>query len=85
MVNILDFHCLGDYESFTREWCYGYGNQIVAKPERLGEKLREEGLMLRRTKRDVLRELPPKRRLVMPVAVSYTHLDVYKRQGRSLR
>ena len=67
VVNILDFHFLGDYESFTREWCYGYGNQIVAKPELLGEKLREEGLMLRRTKRDVLRELPPKRRLVMPV------------------
>ncbi len=67
VVNILDFHFLGDYESFTREWCYGYGGQIVAKPELLGEKLREEGLMLRRTKRDVLKELPPKRRLVMPV------------------
>ena len=67
VVNILDYHFLGDYESFTREWCYGYGGQIVAKPELLGEKLRQEGLMLRRTKRDVLKELPPKRRLVMPV------------------
>lgn len=67
VVNILDYHFLGDYESFTREWCYGYGNQIVAKPELLGEKLREEGLMLRRTKGDVLSDLPPKRRLVMPV------------------
>ncbi len=67
VVNILDFHFLGDYESFTREWCYGYGNQIVAKPELLGEKLREEGLMLRRTKQDVLKDLPPKRRLVMAV------------------
>ncbi|MCI5957974.1 MAG: DEAD/DEAH box helicase [Clostridiales bacterium] len=67
VVNILDYHFLGDYESFTREWCYGYGNQIVAKPELLGEKLREEGLMLRRTKQEVLKELPPKRRLVMPV------------------
>lgn len=67
VVNILDYHFLGDYESFTREWCYGYGNQIVAKPELLGEKLREEGLMLRRTKQEVLTELPPKRRLVMPI------------------
>lgn len=67
VVNILDYHFLGDYESFTREWCYGYGNQIVAKPELLGEKLREEGMMLRRTKQDVLKDLPPKRRLVMPV------------------
>ena len=67
VVNILDYHFLGDFESFTREWCYGYGNQIVAKPELLGEKLREEGLMLRRTKQDVLKDLPPKRRLVMAV------------------
>lgn len=66
-VNILDYHFLGDYESFTREWCYGYGNQIVAKPELLGNKLREEGMMLRRTKQEVLKDLPPKRRLVMPV------------------
>lgn len=67
VVNILDYHFLGDYESFTREWCYGYGNQIVAKPELLGEKLREEGMMLRRTKHDVLSDLPPKRRLVMAI------------------
>lgn len=67
VVNILDFHSLGDYESFTREWCYGYGNRIVAKPELLGERLRREGLMLRRTKQEVLKELPPKRRLVMAV------------------
>ena len=64
VINILDFHCLGDWESFTREWCYGYNNKIVAKPELLGEHLRREGLMLRRTKDDVLKELPPKRRLI---------------------
>ena len=64
VINILDFHCLGDWESFTREWCYGYNNKIVAKPELLGEHLRREGLMLRRTKDEVLQELPPKRRLV---------------------
>lgn len=67
VVNILDYHFLGDYESFTREWCYGYGNQIVAKPELLGERLRSEGMMLRRTKQEVLKDLPPKRRLVMAV------------------
>lgn len=67
VINILDYHFLGDYESFTREWCYGYGNQIVAKPELLGAKLKEEGIMIRRTKQDVLKDLPPKRRLVMAV------------------
>lgn len=67
VINILDFHFLGDWESFSREWCYGYGNAIVAKPDLLGEHLRREGLMLRRTKQQVLSELPPKRRLVQEI------------------
>jgi len=67
VVNILDYHFLGDWESFTREWCYGYGNNIVIKPELLGEHLRREGVMLRRTKAEVLPELPEKRRLVQEI------------------
>jgi len=64
VINILDYHFLGDWESFSREWCYGYGNAVVVKPALLGDYLRREGLMLRRTKQEVLKELPPKRRLV---------------------
>ena len=64
VINILDYHFLGDWESFSREWCYGYGSAIVAKPELLGDYLKREGLMLRRTKEQVLSQLPPKRRLV---------------------
>ena len=64
VVNILDYHFLGDWESFSREWCYGYGSAVVAKPDVLGAYLRREGLMLRRTKQEVLQQLPPKRRLV---------------------
>ena len=67
VVNILDFHFLGSWESFSREWCYGYNSAIVAKPDLLGEHLRREGLMLRRTKREVLPELPAKRRLVQEI------------------
>lgn len=67
VVNILDFHFLGDWESFSREWCYGYGNAVVIKPELLGEHLRREGMMLRRTKKEVLPELPDKRRLVQEI------------------
>ena len=67
VVNILDFHFLGDWESFSREWCYGYNSAIVAKPELLGEHLRREGLMMRRLKGDVLTELAPKRRLVQEI------------------
>ncbi|MBR5287798.1 MAG: DEAD/DEAH box helicase [Clostridia bacterium] len=67
VINILDFHCLGDWESFTREWCDGYGNHIVRDPALLGAHLRREGLILRRSKREVLKELPPKRRLVQEI------------------
>ena len=67
VVNIIDFHFLGDWESFSREWCYGYNTAVVAKPELLGEYLRTEGLMLRRLKADVLSELPAKRRLVQEI------------------
>ena len=64
MINVLDFHFLGDWESFSREWCSGYGSAVVTKPDVLGAYLRREGMMLRRTKQEVLKELPPKRRLV---------------------
>ena len=67
VVNILDFHFLGDWESFSREWCYGYNSAIVAKPELLGDFLKREGMMLRRLKGDVLAELAPKRRLVQEI------------------
>ncbi len=67
VVNILDFHFLGDWESFSREWCYGYGNAVVVKPDLLGAHLKREGLLLRRTKQEVLPELPPKRRLVQEI------------------
>lgn len=67
VMNILEYHCLGDYDSFTREWCQGYGTDLVAHPEELGDYLRAEGLMLRRTKEQVLSELPPKNRVVQVV------------------
>ena len=67
VINILDYHFLGDWETFTREWCAGYGNRIVQKPDLLGDHLRREGLMLRRTKQEVLPELPEKRRLVQEI------------------
>jgi SNF2 family DNA or RNA helicase len=67
VMNILEYHCLGDWESFTREWCHGYGTDTVKKPQLLGDYLRREGLLLRRTKDLVLSELPPKRRVVQEI------------------
>lgn len=81
VINILDYHLLGDWESFTREWCYGYGNSIVAKPQILGEFLRNEGIMLRRSKGDVLKELPEKRRLVQEIDL---HQATYRSMMKSI-
>jgi len=64
VMNIIEYHCLGDKDSFTREWCTAYQSETVADPAVLGAHLRREGLMLRRRKEDVLTDLPPKRRIV---------------------
>ncbi|MGG6309824.1 SNF2-related protein [Paenibacillus macerans] len=67
IMEILSRGCLSDWGSFTREWCYGYGEMVVTDPEQLGEHLRREGLMLRRTKDQVLTELPLKRRIIQEI------------------
>ena len=66
VMDALDRRCLGDPESFARDWC-DPADDTVRDPEALGEWLRREGLMLRRTKAMVLPQLPPKRRLVAEV------------------
>ena len=71
VINCLEFHALGDYDSFSREWSCGYGSgkaaDTIKEPEVLGAHLRREGLMIRRRKEDVLPDLPPKRRLVQSI------------------
>jgi SWI/SNF-related matrix-associated actin-dependent regulator 1 of chromatin subfamily A len=69
IANIIEYQCLGDWESFSREWCTGYGEKIVAKPELLGEYMRTEGLLLRRTKDmpEIKDQIPQKFRATYPV------------------
>lgn len=53
---------LGDRKEFLQEWCTAYSEERKAKvkdPVALGTYLRESGLMIRRTRKDVGRELPP--------------------------
>ena len=67
VMNIIDYQCLGDRESFTREWCSEYNGELVKDPEMLGQHLRREGLMIRRTRQEVRSEMPPKRRIVQEI------------------
>lgn len=60
IANILRPDCLGSQEEFHREWCMSsYGDKPrIADPAALGSYLRDNFIMLRRTRRDVGRELP---------------------------
>lgn len=61
VVNTLLPDSLGSREEFIREWCAAApGDKArLRDPEQFGAYLRREGIMLRRTRRDVGRELPP--------------------------
>lgn len=68
LCEILDPGALGSREEFNREWGTGSSAKIaVNDPVALGSHLREIGLMLRRTRADVKRELPEVQRLTYPV------------------
>ena len=61
---------LGTWEEFTREWCGHYHDPRKAKikdPVAFGSWLREQGLMVRNTRREVGRQLPPVVRSVVDV------------------
>lgn len=60
---------LGERAEFVREWCSGSDSRHlrVTDPLAFGEWLREQGLMLRRSRIDVGRELPPIIRSVVDV------------------
>lgn len=81
VLNIIDYHCLGDKDSFTREWCYGYGSETVAEPEILGDLLRREGLMLRRLRKDTGSELPPVNEIIHNIDVEQGKFDMLIRKA----
>lgn len=60
VINCISPGSLGDREEFLREWCsHLYGDKPrVTDPRAFGSYLRETGLMLRRTRIEVGRELP---------------------------
>lgn len=69
VLNALTPEALGDYGEFIREWCVlAPGAKSRLKDARdFGAYLRREGLMLRRTRQDVGRELPPVSKVIHEV------------------
>lgn len=68
VIDVLLPGCLGSREEFLREWCTIDGQ--IKDPKAFGAHLRREGIMLRRTRKDVNRELPP-----CPRIPQYIHAD----------
>lgn len=83
MFNVLDtLHPgkLGTKAEFIREWCGTvYGNDDdkakIKNPKAFGTYARDEGLMLRRTREDVHRELPPVENVMHLIDADMAALD----------
>ncbi len=60
VLDVLRPDAIGTRSEFLREWCTGYpGKERIKDPKAFGSYVREQGLMIRRTRSDVGRELPP--------------------------
>lgn len=63
VIAVMDPDALGTREEFLRE----HGGKVISDPRALGSYLRDSGLMIRRTRKEVGRELPPVSRIEQPV------------------
>jgi len=80
VVDVLSDGALGQYSEFIREWCTGLQNghaRINATGE-FGAYLRREGIMLRRTRADVQRELPECTKVLHEIDADEQALDALK-------
>lgn len=70
VLNVIAPDVLGAKDEFLREWCTTEGRKHrVAEPAALGTHLRAAGVMVRRTRREVGRELPELTVVRVPVEV----------------
>lgn len=87
MFNVLDVVCpgqLGTWEEFAREWVtYTFGDKPkISDPKAFGVYTREAGLMLRRTRKEVGRELPPI--TVVPHSIDCDESVLDKMKGQAI-
>lgn len=68
IINVIYPHALGSRDAFLREWCTPIGGHWkVNDPQALGTYLREKHLFLRRTRKEVRRELPEVNKVIHTV------------------
>ena len=73
VLNVLAPSVMGTREEFSREWCTK--EKIIREPEAFGVWLRQQGLMLARTRKDVGRELPEHTKVIHAVDADLSALD----------
>ncbi len=80
VIDVLRPGALGQRDEFIREWCTGDGGNKarISDSKEFGAYLRREGIMLRRTLRDIGRELPPLTRVIHTVESDPTALNALK-------
>lgn len=86
IFNVLDVLCpgqMGTLEEFSREWCVGWADKLqIQDPQAFGQYARTSGLMLRRTRREVGRELPEV--TIVPHHTNANAHAIEEMQGKSI-
>jgi SNF2 family DNA or RNA helicase len=86
VINAIRPDALGTWSEFVRERCGAATDDkpVVKDPDALGEHLRREGLMLRRTTEEVGAELPPIQRLVQAIEIDDKPLRAVESRAQEL-
>lgn len=76
ILEILSPGAVGTFEEFKREWCsQAFRHDTLDEPDAFGSYLRDQHLMIRRTRAEVGRELPPVQTIVHTIEHDQTVLD----------
>lgn len=80
VIRVLAPDALGEYNEFLREWCVADGGDKarLSDAKEFGAYLRREGIMLRRTRAEVGRELPDLSKIVHEIDADQKALDALK-------
>lgn len=86
VLGVISPDSLGTFDEFYREWCVGSyrTDPVVRDPKALGSYLRENFLMLRRTRKEVGRELPPLQKIPQHIDSDPEALDDIKDSAAEL-
>ena len=86
VLDVIQPEALGDRAEFVREWCTPIpnGKARLNDAREFGAYLRREGLMLRRTRADVGRELPPLERIVHEIEADESAMALLRTDAEAL-